>query len=63
MEIKVKQLDLEGMYGWNVKGADIGLVIDEITGSYSVKVSGSKLNYRWVTEEEMDFLLRLFEIK
>ena len=27
MEIEVKHLDLAGMYGWNVKGVDIGLVI------------------------------------
>lgn len=63
MEIEVKNLQLEGMYGWNVKGADISLVIDEVMGTYSVKVLGSGRTHRDITKEEMDFLLSLFEIK
>lgn len=63
MEIKVKKPQLEGMYGWNVKGADISLMIDEIMEIYSVKVSGSGRIYRDITKEEMDLLLSLFEIK
>ena len=63
MEIKVKQLDLEGMYGWKIKEADISLVIDEVMGDYYVTTSALGLNHRCVTEEEMDFLLSLFEIK
>lgn len=63
MEIEVKHLDLAGMYGWNVKGADIGLVIDEETDMYGVKISGLELTYRWISKEEMDFLLSLFGIK
>lgn len=63
MEIEVKNLQLKGMYGWSVKGADISLVIDEVMGTYSVIVLGSGRTHRDITKEEMDLLLSLFEIK
>lgn len=65
MDIKRKTAQLEGMHGWNIKEADISLAIDETMGSYSVKISSvhQRGEFDYITEEEMDFLKKIFRIK
>ena len=65
MEIKKKVLQLDGMSGFYVQGANISLCIDDITGSYSVAVLGvhQRGEFEYITKEEMELLMRLFKIK
>lgn len=46
MKIEVKHLGLAGMYGWNVRDADINLVIDEETNMY-IEVIGNIYKKRY----------------